>query len=708
MSREQTDAGAAEPSTRVGKPIDHPAAPREDEFSYRQLFDNMAEGFALHEIIADATGKVIDFRFLAANPAFDRHTGLQGRAIIGKSLLEVMPGADRHQIEAYGRVALTGEPLSFEYHSDTFGRHVRVRAYSPSPGRFATIFEDITERKLAEEKLAKSEALYRLLAENASDAVFMVDAGGKEAYISPSFARLLGYAESDLVYLNPAARLDTIHPDDRAAVVAKFKRAKELCLPHSSVQYRMKNSLGDYVWIEVNLRREFDSAGQFVREIGIVRDISERKRLEQELRGREERLRLVIENSPDVIWIWDQDGNMQFVSGALEPTYGVSPQAMLAAAALTHARAARLPAHELTVDCLVELGAPNLAFAGIWLKMQSAVKTCVQHLGEKVHHETRLEMPDDQVRYMHTTYQAFRRGPAEVEVVAITHDVTEIVQAREQVQGALQQLRVATEAVQNANVVLEQRVTERTAQLTTALREIAKASRLKDEFMAAVSHELRTPLTGVLGIAETMEMQITGPLNERQLRGVRSIRASGNRLLEIVNSILRYTAVAAGNVALRAEPCRLSDLVAAAAQWTQPQAEVRGQKIAVHIDPTDPIIVSDADTIRQVLQQLLDNAVKFTPHGGSIGLEVHGDDDRDRVRLVVWDTGIGIVQEQHTTIFQPFIQVEGGLARRYEGIGLGLAYVARVVDLLGGTVTVESTPAEGSRFTVTLPAQIRR
>ena len=128
----------------------------------------MAEGFALHEIIADATGKVIDFRFLAANPAFDRHTGLQGRAIIGKSLLEVMPGADRHQIEAYGRVALTGEPLSFEYHSDTFDRHVRVRAYSPSPGRFATIFEDITERKLAEEKLAKSEALYRLLAENAS------------------------------------------------------------------------------------------------------------------------------------------------------------------------------------------------------------------------------------------------------------------------------------------------------------------------------------------------------------------------------------------------------------------------------------------------------------------------------------------------------------------------------------------------------------
>ena len=275
---------------QLGKPMSDLTALREDEFSYRQLFDNMEEGFALHEIITDATGKVIDFRFLAANPAFDRHTGLQGAAIVGKTMLEVVPGADQDRIEAYGRVALTGKPLSFEYRSETFGRDVRVRAYSPSPGRFATIFEDITERKLAEEKLARSEAMYRLLAENASDAVFMVDADGKEVYISPSLARLLGYAESDLGRLDPATRLEFIHPDDRTAALAELKQAKELRHPHSSLQYRIKNKQGDYIWIEINLRREFDSSGQLLREIGIVRDISDRKMIETALRQSEEKI----------------------------------------------------------------------------------------------------------------------------------------------------------------------------------------------------------------------------------------------------------------------------------------------------------------------------------------------------------------------------------------------------------------------------------
>ncbi|HEX7586758.1 MAG TPA: PAS domain S-box protein, partial [Anaerolineae bacterium] len=126
---------------------------RESESKYRLLFENMEEGFALHEIITDENGHPIDFRFLDANAAYERHTGLKPKDCIGKTVREIMPQVDPRQIENYGKVALTGDPLTFEYYSKPFGRHFRVRAFSPQLGRFATIFEDITERKRAEEAL---------------------------------------------------------------------------------------------------------------------------------------------------------------------------------------------------------------------------------------------------------------------------------------------------------------------------------------------------------------------------------------------------------------------------------------------------------------------------------------------------------------------------------------------------------------------------
>jgi PAS domain S-box-containing protein len=123
------------------------------EARYRLLFENMQEGFSLHEIITDGNGEIVDFRFLDANAAYERHTGRRPADVIGKTMLEVLPKADPGQIRKFGRVALTGEPISFEYFSDTYERHIRVKAFSPQPRLFATIFEDITERKRSEREL---------------------------------------------------------------------------------------------------------------------------------------------------------------------------------------------------------------------------------------------------------------------------------------------------------------------------------------------------------------------------------------------------------------------------------------------------------------------------------------------------------------------------------------------------------------------------
>jgi two-component system cell cycle sensor histidine kinase/response regulator CckA len=132
---------------------------RESEEKYRNLFDNMDEGFSLNEMIMDASGNPVDFRILNANRAYGRHTGLNVEEIEGKTILEIMPEVDQKQIEAYGKVAMTGEPFMMEYFSEAFGRHLRVRAFSPQRGRFATVFEDITDKKRAEEALRQAQKL---------------------------------------------------------------------------------------------------------------------------------------------------------------------------------------------------------------------------------------------------------------------------------------------------------------------------------------------------------------------------------------------------------------------------------------------------------------------------------------------------------------------------------------------------------------------
>ena len=158
----------------------------------------------------------------------------------------------------------------------------------------------------------------------------------------------------------------------------------------------------------------------------------------------------------------------------------------------------------------------------------------------------------------------------------------------------------------------------------------------------------------------------------------------------------------AGQASLRQDRCRLAELGARSIQKVQVQADRKQLTVQFAVEPQELEIVGDAEGISQLLHNLLDNAIKFTPYGGALGLAIRQSGD-DEVELVVWDTGIGIAEEQQERIFNAFTQADSGLARRYDGMGLGLAYAQRVVGLLGGSCTVQSTPGEGSRFVVLLP-----
>lgn len=236
------------------------------------------------------------------------------------------------------------------------------------------------------------------------------------------------------------------------------------------------------------------------------------------------------------------------------------------------------------------------------------------------------------------------------------------------------------------------------------IAEWAKAVRMKDEFLANMSHELRTPLNTILGIAEILNGQLYGPLSPKQLGALQTILASGQQLLTLINDILDLAKVEAGQTELTLTWIDITPLCEACLKLVEESAQKKHLRSYFKADPQVTRVQADERRLKQILLNLLSNAVKFTPDGGSVGLEVLGQRHQGpSIQFVVWDTGLGIPQSAMDRIFRPFVQLDSRLARQFEGTGLGLALVYRMVELHGGSVAVQSEVGQGSRFTVTLP-----
>ena len=232
---------------------------------------------------------------------------------------------------------------------------------------------------------------------------------------------------------------------------------------------------------------------------------------------------------------------------------------------------------------------------------------------------------------------------------------------------------------------------------------LARASKLKDEFLSLISHELRTPLTVILSQAELLHEQMYGILNETQQSAVESIETSGHRLLGLINDIIDFSKINQGRLEIKLTSIPVEPLCQTSLQLVFQQAQEKQLKLSSMLDKNVMTIKADERLLKQVLSHLLHNAVKFTPKGGEVGLEVQGHPEQGVMHFVVWDTGIGIAEEDIDRLFQPFVQLDAGLSREYVGAGLGLAMVCHIVNIHGGNIAVKSKLGQGSRFTVTLP-----
>ncbi|HEX8702021.1 MAG TPA: ATP-binding protein, partial [Myxococcaceae bacterium] len=234
---------------------------------------------------------------------------------------------------------------------------------------------------------------------------------------------------------------------------------------------------------------------------------------------------------------------------------------------------------------------------------------------------------------------------------------------------------------------------------------LARLGRMKDEFLANMSHELRTPLNAVLGQAEAMGEGIFGPITEEQRSALHTIEESGQHLLALINDVLDVTKGNAGKLELEFGPVPVEDLCQESLRQVREQARRKGITVSYTSDGTVMRLWGDRRRLRQVLLNLLSNAKKFTRQGGRIGLEVASRQAGAEVAFSVWDTGIGIALEDRERIYEPFVQLDAGLARYHDGSGLGLTLVRHMVELHGGRLELESEVGKGSRFTVVLPVE---
>ncbi len=250
---------------------------------------------------------------------------------------------------------------------------------------------------------------------------------------------------------------------------------------------------------------------------------------------------------------------------------------------------------------------------------------------------------------------------------------------------------------------LEKRVADRTEQLALANEELSRVMRSKDDFVSAMSHELRTPLNAILGLSESLAEGVYGNLNEKQVKSITTIAESGHHLLSLINDLLDIAKIGAGKMELEWLATNVDDACQASLRFVAELAAKRKLTLQLEIDAEAHTITVDQRRLKQMLVNLLANAVKFTPEGGTVTLSTKADMSSDVVAFSVRDTGIGIAPEDLHRLFSPFTQLDSKLSRQYAGTGLGLTLVLKLAELHGGSVLVESELGSGSCFTIKLP-----
>jgi PAS domain S-box-containing protein len=489
---------------------------------------------------------------------------------------------------------------------------------------------------------------WALLAEEAAGlGYWRLDVATRAIAWSDGLFRLYGLEVGDLPDLETA--MAAIHPEDSERANGLLDRAMKFGEDYTD-QVRLKTADGSWrVMMNRTLCRR-DANGAVNTVIGVVMDVTEMELANAALRASEARFRLLAENGNDLIVQLDLDGRITYISPSVETVTGYSPEALVGRDVAEIIHADDLPALDHSVE--QSLAHPE--------RRASCVEYRIRHVdGRELWLEARPTPLFD---------------PASGEAIGITDVVRDITE------------RKALEA-----------------ELVAKCEEAQAATRAKAEFLANMSHEIRTPLTAIMGFSGLLER--LPDLSGEARSHLRRICTAGDQLLGVVNDVLDFSRLDAGQVELDPQPLDPAAFVVETLDLLSGQAADKSLELTTRIADGIPAWVRlDGGRIRQVLLNLIGNAIKFTASGTvSVSLETCGP---EALKFAVTDTGPGIAPELHGRLFERFSQVDGSITRDFGGAGLGLAICKRLVELMDGSIGVESATGEGSRFWFTVPAPL--
>ena len=649
---------------------------------------------------------------------------------IPQHLSEVLPpNLLQQQLKMLEKSITTGDLQVYEHQLQRGDRVVfeEIRIVPIGADEALIIVRDQTERKQAELALQKSETRFRRVFESNIVGMMFTDFNGQITDANDRFLELLGYSREDLIAkrinwetITPAEYL----PSDLHAL--QHLKLSRVIAPWEKVYYHKDGHLV-HVLIGIAMLSEDDC-------VCVVVDISDRKQAEEMIRQQVDHSKLLQTITQRIRSTLNLD---EILKATVEETHQVlNSDRVLVYRIFSDGTGAAI-AESVSSQCqsILDITFPEEIFPQINYDRYAQgrifaltdreaqpleVLPCLADFLADIQVRAKLVVPiiqNDTLWGLLIAHQCDRPRhwqPWEINLLQqIANQLAIAIQQADLFVQLQQELRDRQQT--------QKHLTEINQRLAESNEELARATRLKDEFLANMSHELRTPLNAILGMTEGMQEQVFGRISNAQIKALQTIERSGSHLLELINDILDVAKIESGQIELEYSTISVESLCQSSLTFVKQQALKKSIQLETKLAPNLPELIVDERRIRQVLINLLNNAVKFTPDGGHITVEVSRQplsaiaqeaaigstppelDVNSYLHIAISDTGIGIAPENISKLFQPFIQIDSALNRQYQGTGLGLALVKRIVEMHGGKVMLASEVGVGSCFTVILP-----